>query len=197
MKHVINPNFYKFDIEIELEPWYAVAASTIKPIRINPNGEEYQTGSGTSYIIDQVALDEYEEFVIELIEGIESNGFKELASESNYKSKTSRYYVFTPVKPKTRIKVVLEVRISDHELYEEHQFKETDTREELEWKRKQQAKDDQKLREHYRKTAEQFGATKYKVKFVTVNNKIYKSYEEALNYMLPKFERLGKKYNES
>lgn len=149
-----------FDIVVEFEIEFNgnifTSVSDILPIRLE---------DGT---IDKVALDEYEDFVVNLWSLLDFLGYEELDVNDSIFSETS-WYVATfknTVSSKDNIEKIIFIRISDHEISEET--------------RKQR-------KEYYKREAERLkqpkekDKQKWRFKNIVVNGERYSSYDDALD----------------
>ncbi len=152
------------ELEYADSPYVAASESIIKPL-ILPNGE-----------VDLLALEEYEDFVINLIGVFDRQNFEVIEErESPY----SHSYYFDLVKKdqldKKQYKYILYIRVSDHEL----------SKERIDIQRKWFADhaESQKIPKSKSKQ-------KWKLKRLTVNKDTYYSYDEALDDIEAKLEKM-------
>lgn len=158
-----NITEFKLDIIVNLEPIIDIAASSIHRI-YNKDGS-----------IDQWALIEYEDFVINVLALFDYYDFEVLDEQYSNKSKTSMYFTIYRKSESNEadIKCLFFIRISDHDYQE---------------KSKENRKETEKNRtEYHKREAERLKQPKtkkrqkWKVRNIIVNDEIFDSYTEALD----------------
>lgn len=128
--------------------------------------------------IDEAALTEYDEFLINLYSVFDYNEFELIEEKQSNRSETSMYYALYDRTKSTKsdIKCIVFVRVSDHD-YKEKKTKEN--KKITDKHRKQYFSNEAERMKQPKDKVRQ----KWKMRNVVVNNTKFSNYDEALDYI--------------